>query len=293
MNFRWHGAAAFVVWSLGVVSADGMDIGAAAGPVTLTTLSGDPLVMSNYGERPATVVLFLSSRCEVTDHMSVAIDQLHQRNRLSNVLFVGIAPNGAESADEVREFAQRRGMIFPVYRDPGGTVARHFGACATPEAFLLNGQGTLVFHGGLHDDAARKALEAAIDSLLRKQPMVATSYAVKGTSLERPAPPRQINDPYGVISFSSELIFEKIPSAAAHHCSTICEAGNGDLVCVWYGGSYESADDQVLFLAQETSGQELEHASRACTQFAAATGQCCRFSRHWPSIVDRLGQDGK
>ncbi len=124
-------------------------------------------------------------------------------------------------------------------------------ARATPEAFLLNGQGTLVFHGGLHDDAARKALEAAIGSLLRKQPMVATSYAVKGTSLERPAPPRQINDPYGVISFSSELIFEKIPSAAAHHCSTICEAGDGDLVCVWYGGSYESADDQVLFMARK------------------------------------------
>ncbi len=50
-----------------------------------------------------------------------------------------------------------------------------------------------------------------------------------------------MDDPYGSFSFSSELVFEKIPWAAAHHCSTICEAGNGDLLCLWYGGSYEAA----------------------------------------------------
>ena len=51
------------------------------------------------------------------------------------------------------------------------------------------------------------------------------------------------------------MIFEKIPDAPAHHCSTIAEAGNGDLLVVWYGGSYESADDQALFLSRRKKGE--------------------------------------
>jgi predicted neuraminidase len=56
------------------------------------------------------------------------------------------------------------------------------------------------------------------------------------------------------VAFSSELIFEKIPDAPSHHCSTIAEAANGDLLAVWYGGSYESADDQALFLSRRKKG---------------------------------------
>ncbi len=39
-----------------------------------------------------------------------------------------------------------------------------------------------------------------------------------------------------------------------HHCSTITEAPNGDLLVSWYGGSYESSDDQVLFLSRRKKG---------------------------------------
>jgi predicted neuraminidase len=64
-----------------------------------------------------------------------------------------------------------------------------------------------------------------------------------------------VDDRYGAPSFSSELIFERIPGAPVHHCSTLTEAPNGDLVCVWYGGSYESADDQVLFVSRRKQGE--------------------------------------
>jgi len=42
-----------------------------------------------------------------------------------------------------------------------------------------------------------------------------------------------------------------------HHCSSITEAPNGDLLVSWYGGSYESSDDQVLFLSRRAKGSRV------------------------------------
>src|SRR5690349_16931270 len=133
------------------------------GLVRLESLSGHTIEMNNYGERPATVVLFLSSRCPVTERLMADINALNQKYRLRDVLVVGVSSSAAESGDELREFAQRRGAAFPIYRDPDGAVSRTFSAKATPELFVLDRGGKLVFHGGLQDAAARAAYEAAID----------------------------------------------------------------------------------------------------------------------------------
>ena len=46
-------------------------------------------------------------------------------------MFVGVCPITAETADELRTFAQRRGLIFPLYRDPQGEVTARFGLIST------------------------------------------------------------------------------------------------------------------------------------------------------------------
>ncbi len=235
--------------------AAALEIGGNVGPVNLVALSGDRIVMNNYGERPATVVLFLSGRCEATDRTIVDANRSFEKLRGRGVLLVGVCSNAEESGEELRTFSQRRGMIFPLYRDPDGAVARQFGAHVTPELYLLDRQGALKFHGGLQDAAARKAFEAAMGSVLRKQPPEVTTVAAEGTPLDRPGPKREVDDLYGEVSFSSELVFNRVAGAAAHHCSTICEAGNKDLLCLWYGGTYESADDQTLFLARKKPGE--------------------------------------
>ncbi len=232
-------------------AAAAVEVGEAVGPVELLTLDDHPLVMNNYGERRGTVVLFMSGRCETTDAAMDKINRLHGRFRLRDILFVGICSNPAESADELRTFSQRRGVIFPVYRDPAGKVATLFKARVTPEAFLLDKNGTVLYHGSLD------GLEKAVANLAADRPIEVTHLPAKGTPIDKPGTRRDVADPYGSLAFSSELIFEKIPWAAAHHCSTLTEAGNGDLVCVWYGGSYESADDQVLFLSRRKKGERI------------------------------------
>lgn len=62
-------AFAVVVVSLlaGVEFASALEMGQSPGPVRLTALSGESIVMDHYAGRPATAVLFLSSRCDATD----------------------------------------------------------------------------------------------------------------------------------------------------------------------------------------------------------------------------------
>ena len=160
-----------------------LDVGQSPGKVPLTTLAGDTIAMENYAERPATAVLFLSSRCPATAQAIDEINKLYAKFRHRDVLVVGVAANAAETDDELGTFAQRRGLIFPVYRDRDGAVAKQFGATLTPEVFLLDKRGGLVFHGSLGDEKGRTAYDAAVLSVLRKQPVAAPQGPLVGTPL--------------------------------------------------------------------------------------------------------------
>jgi len=142
----------FVLLSLAIpCQALALELGQSVGKIGLTTLAGERFDMSNYDERPATAVLFLSSRCETT-HKSIAeISRLYNKYRYRDVLIVGVSSNATETDNELRQFAQHAGLIFPLYHDRDGSVARQFAAQRTPEIFLLDKQGQLVFHGGLQD----------------------------------------------------------------------------------------------------------------------------------------------
>jgi predicted neuraminidase/peroxiredoxin len=225
--------------------ADAMKLGAPVGPVSLTTLSGHPRVMNNYAEHKATVLVFMSTRCDATLAQLPALRELHVADENEEMVIVGVFSNPDESSEEIHTFCQRRGVVFPVHRDPNGATAKQFGVRVTPEYFLIDHDGKFAYHGAV------EGLKPATLALLAGKPITtATETPVQGTPIDRPGPKREVEDLFGSIAFSSELVFSEIPGAAVHHCSTIAEAPNGDLLCLWYGGSFESADDQALFLSR-------------------------------------------
>ena len=253
-NSRWPGVPCMLLLACLLPHAgQALEIGDRVGPVELLTLDGRSQTMTNYAERKGTVVVFLSVRDGMTASDTRALGELGSRLRLGGVLFVGVVPNTAEGGDEVRRFAQRGGLLFPIYRDPQHRAARQFGPLVTPEAFLLDATGALVFHGDL-SNTNEPGLVQAISAFLDGQPVKVSHGPPQGTPIGQPRPKRDIEDPFGAVAFSSELIFEKTPDAPSHHCSTITQAANGDLLVAWYGGSYESADDQALFLSRRRKG---------------------------------------
>jgi predicted neuraminidase/peroxiredoxin len=226
----------------------GLKLGEAAGAIDLASPEGLRISMNNYAERRGTAVLFLSSRDDGTTAETVAIVTLNQKFRHHKILLTAVFPDPAETGAEVRSFCQIHGFNFPVYLDPGQKAAKRFGVRVTPEAFLLDQEGKLAYSGSIH------GLAAALPEFDSGSPLPSSEDTVSGTPLGEPLAKRNIEDPYGEIHFSSELIFDKIPGYPVHHCSTITEAPNGDLLVSWYGGSYESSDDQVLFLSRRKKG---------------------------------------
>ncbi len=235
--------------------AGALDLGAAAGPVSLVNLEGIPRTMDNYGDRRGTVVVFLSSRCSVTESQIAEISETHERYRTKEVLFVGIVSKPEETAEEIKTFTQNRGVTFPVYRDPEGAAAKQFGAQRTPEFFLLDDGGTLRYHGGLHGTDGAASLDLAIQALMADKPVAVAETPVEGTPMDEAGDRRTIDNPYGSMRFYSSFVFDELPGVPVQHCSTLAEAPNGDLLCLWYGGSYESAEDQALYLARMPKGQ--------------------------------------
>lgn len=230
-----------------------LEIGERVGPVELLTLDGRALTMTNYTERRGTVVVFLSARSDMQTSDIENLAELGLRLRSRGILFVGIFPNAEETAQEVRRFAQSKGWLFPIYRDPERKAAGQFGATVTPETFLLDRSSALVYHGVIGETNG-PGLSAALSAFLNEEPVKVGQVPPTGIPIGQSLPRRILEDPFDSVAFSSELIFEKIPEAPAHHCSTIAEAANGDLLVVWYGSSYESADDQTLFFSRRRKG---------------------------------------
>ena len=62
-----------------------------------------------------------------------------------------VAPD--DGYESMQRRATERGMQFPYVVDATSAVARAFGATRTPEAFLFDASGALVYHGTIDDNA--------------------------------------------------------------------------------------------------------------------------------------------
>lgn len=79
--------------------------------------------------------------------------------------------SGADSYDEMKEYAKDQGYGWNYLVDNNSTMADAFGANRTPECFLFDGSGKLVYHGAIDDNpsdasaVSRKHLVVAIDEM--------------------------------------------------------------------------------------------------------------------------------
>ena len=217
------------------------------GPLSVKTPEGDPVVIRANPMRAGTALIYLSARDSRLDSVTSEITALNQKYRHHGVLFAGLFPD-RETAPEIRAFSQANGFNFPVYRDTSGKTAAALGATAVPAAFLLDKNWNLVYRGPV------SGLAGALASFVSGNGVHPADLPFDGDPIDRMSKPRVIHSPYGFVHFSEELIFDQIPGYPVHHCSSIAEAANGDLLVSWYGGSYESSDDQVIFLSRRRKG---------------------------------------
>jgi peroxiredoxin len=142
------------------------------------------------------LVMFICAHCPFVKHVEQQLAQLGADYRKSGVGIVAISSNDAVNYPDdapagLARQAQRMHFTFPYLYDETQEVARAYDAQCTPDFFLFDGGGKLVYRGQL--DASRPAngipvtgsdLRAALDALVGGRPVNPDQRASIGCNIK-------------------------------------------------------------------------------------------------------------
>ena len=140
--------------------------------------------------KKAAVVMFISTRCPVSNAYNGRMTALAKKYSAQGVSFVGIDSDQNEPKAEVASFTKQQGFPFPVLTDPGNKVSDAYNAHVTPETYVINSRGILVYHGRIDNDmdlsnAKTHELADALDATLAGQPVAKAQTKAFGCSIKR------------------------------------------------------------------------------------------------------------
>jgi len=138
------------------------------------------------------VILFLSTQCPVSKLYIPRLNALAREYMPRGIQFLGVFSNMQEGQAEVNGFAKTRGLAFMYVRDSDGHLAAQYSAAMTPQAFVEDPSGKIVYSGRIDDntDTAqvhRRDLQAALDALLAGRPIIHPKTVAFGCIIRRPA----------------------------------------------------------------------------------------------------------
>ena len=98
--------------------------------------------------------------------------------------------NGDDSYEAMKQYAKKQGYQWHYVADDNNVLADAFGATRTPENFLFNKEGKLVYHGAIDDnpnepDVQRKHLLTAMDEMLTGKEVSLTKTRSVGCGIKR------------------------------------------------------------------------------------------------------------
>ena len=142
------------------------------------------------GSKKAIVVMFISTRCPVSNSYNERMATLANRYAAQGVAFIGIDANTTEPQMEVAAFAKHHGFSFPVLKDADDTVADAYNAHVTPETYVIDPNGILRYHGRIDNDmdpanVKTHELASALDAVLAGKPVARAEAKAFGCSIKR------------------------------------------------------------------------------------------------------------
>ncbi len=97
------------------------------------------------------VVTFLGTECPLAKLYAPRLADLAKELPKNKVAFLAIDSNQQDSIEEIKAFAERNKIGFPVLKDVKNMVADHFGAIRTPEVFVLDKNRVVRYWGRVDD----------------------------------------------------------------------------------------------------------------------------------------------
>lgn len=146
---------------------------------SLKDYNGKLYSLSDFKNSKAIVLIFVSTQCPVSNAYNERMAKLYNQYKDKNVKIFGINSNKAETAEEIKKHAVAKKLQFAILKDDNNIVADKFEASSTPEAYVLNGNLEVIYHGRIDDN--RKAEDVQISDL-----SVALNEILAGKAVSNP-----------------------------------------------------------------------------------------------------------
>ena len=163
--------------------------------VKMMDISGKEIALKDAVKKNGLLVMFSCNTCPYVvknQQRTKEISAYALKNEIGVVLINSneAQRDGDDSFDAMKQYAKDQGYNWYYVVDQNSVLADAFGANRTPENFLFNKQGKLVYHGAIDDNpdeagVTRKHLKEAMDEMTNgKEITLKTSRSI-GCTIKR------------------------------------------------------------------------------------------------------------
>jgi peroxiredoxin len=166
--------------------------------------------LAEFQSAPAMVVAFLGTECPLAQLYGRKLGDMAREFGPNDVSFVGIDSNRQDTLTELRTYAARAEIEFPILIDAEQAALQWFGAVRTPEVFVLDRHGVIRYRGRVDDQYGigikrlrpqREDLREALEELLSGRPVSVPQTPTAGCLISR----RSDAPPQGEITYASHI----------------------------------------------------------------------------------------
>jgi len=161
----------------------------------LMAVGGKEIMVADLAGKKGTLVVFTCNACpwaKAWESRIAAIGNAAQKRGIGVVAINANDPgvNSEDSYEEMVKRAKKLGLKFPYAMDGTSAVAAAYGATRTPEAFLFDASGKLVYHGTIDDNAKQPGsvkqhyLRQAVDAVATGKPVPTAETKALGCGIK-------------------------------------------------------------------------------------------------------------
>ena len=176
----------------------GYNIGDEATDFSLKGTDDKMYSLAQFADAKGFIVIFTCNHCPYAKAYEERIVALDAKYKSLGYPVIAINPNDPvaqpeDSFDLMKTRAKEKGFTFPYLIDEGQKIYPQYGATKTPHVFVLqkeNGKNIVKYIGAIdnnHEDAndvSEKYVEAAVDALLKNEPIKQTETVAIGCTIK-------------------------------------------------------------------------------------------------------------
>ncbi|MEO8734054.1 MAG: redoxin domain-containing protein [Flavobacteriales bacterium] len=118
-----------------------------------TDAQGNPVTLGPSMGAKATVFVTLDPDCPYCQFYAQDLQHVAEQYASDSVKLIGVYAGPYMEAAAASKFAKQAGLTFPQLMDPGCSLCSALHARVTPESFITDAQGTVVYRGAIDDRA--------------------------------------------------------------------------------------------------------------------------------------------